>query len=388
MDIKRSISKRFNKVFGHSKKEEVGKIIVNLYGSNYEKHVLISYIISPFQGENNFLHQNYVTSHILAESFSQLGYNVDIVNYYEDKLEIDYNKYSVIMGFGYVLERSFYIQNRDIFRINFVTGAHEDFQNAMSLKGVRDFYNLSGMWVTEEANVLTESCYYSLFDADMAIILAYGYVYEDYKARYKNELYSLNNNILGIFSDFSPKTIANRNSNFLFLSGKGQTNKGLHILLELARRRPDLNFYVVIISLHERMEKYFDEVLHSPNVFFYKQLRMDSPEMRTIIEKCTYCLAPSYVDGLPGGTIEPMSAGLVPIISKYCGLPDKDFIFELEELSVNGLDRKITEALSMTDETYLYCSNSVKAFALESFSPKQVKKQFMEILHAKLAIQN
>ena len=384
MNIRRSITKRFNKVFRRSS-VEVNPIVVNLYESSYEKHVLISYIVSPFKGENNFLHQNYVTSHILAESFSEFGYNVDIVNYYEDEVNIDYDKYSVIIGFGRILERSFYIANRDILRVNFVTGAHEDFQNAMSLKGVRDFYDLSRLWLTEEANVLPDSCYYSLFDADMAIILAYGYIYDDYKARYKNELYSLNNNILGIFSDFSSKTIQSRNSNFLFLSGKGQTNKGLHILLEVARRRPELNFYVVILSLNERMEEYFNDILHHrPNVFFYKEVRMDSLEMREIIEKCTYCVAPSYVDGLPGGTIEPMSAGLVPIISKYCGLPNKDFIFELDDLSADGLDRKITQVMAINDQSYIDCSNAAKAYALSNFSPEHVKKQFKEILAAKL----
>lgn len=107
---------------------------------------------------------------------------------------------------------------------------------------------------------------------------------------------------------------------------------------------------------------------------------MNSDQMREIIETCTYVLTPSYVDGLPGGTIEPTSAGLIPIVSKYCGFDNKEFIFFLEELSVNGLNNAINYVLDLSDEKYLEYSNAVKKYTIENFSEVSVRQEFVEIL--------
>ncbi|PIH00516.1 hypothetical protein CS542_04215 [Pedobacter sp. IW39] len=58
-----------------------------------------------------------------------------------------------------------------------------------------------------------------------------------------------------------------------------------------------------------------------------------------------------YIDGLPGGTIEPMSAGLIPIVSKFW-LCTRKFIFEMEDLSVQGLNAAIDRVLALSDTTY------------------------------------
>lgn len=378
MNIKRSIKKLFKK------KERPDKMMIaNLYHTDYQKTVLICYITAPFLTPNHFKHQNYLTSHIVAESFRDLGYNVDIIEYTNQQFVPDYTDYAVIFGMGYQFERSFLSKNRAIPRIHLITGAHQDLHNEMSLRSISDFYASSGLWMPDEANVLAESAYYGMYNADVSIILARGYVFDDCRARFKNKLYSLNNNILGVFSGFSPKT--NRTNNFLFLSGGRQVTKGLPILLEAARIRTDLIFYVVVPNINsELLELYRDVFKEGTNVFLFKDIRMDGEEMKNIIESCSYVVAPSYIDGLPGGTIEPMSAGLIPIVSKYCGFPGEKFIFEMDELSVTGLISKMDEVLEVTEETYLNISVEVMAYANQHFSKEAVKRQLIEILEAEL----
>lgn len=381
MNIRRSISKRFNRIFGKRVKARVSNAIINLYKTDYSKHVLISYITAPFYSENGFTHQNYLTAHIIAESFSAMGYNVDVFDY-KDPIEKRFDKYDVIFGFGEGLERSFYNSNRNIPRIYFVTGAHHYLHNAMSLRSVKDFYELSGLWLANEAHVLSDCSYYSLFNADFAIILANGFVLEDFQSRYDHKVYPLNNNIINAFSEFKPKEITSRNHNFLYLSGAKQITKGLHFVLELARIRKDLNFYIVVPVINEVLEECYKDVFQE-NVILHKNIKMNSDEMKQIVENCSYSLAPSYVDGMPGGTIEPMSAGLIPIVSKYCGFSRESFIFEMETLSVEGLHDKINEVLSLDDQTYKNYSDAVKSYACVRFSAAEIKKEFMGLLKAK-----
>jgi len=385
MDIKRSISKKINKLLGTEMVSRPGPQIFNLYNTKYDKTVLISYILSPFRVENQFNHQNYITSHIVAECFSEMGYNVDVVDYFEKNIDVVYEQYDVIFGFGYNFERSFYSPDRSIPRIFFITGAHLDFHNMGSLRSIKDFYALSGLWLPKEANVLDDNHYYSSFNSDLSIILADGYIYEDCKSRSGNEVYSLNNNILGTFSEFEPKTNINRTQGFLFLSGGKLITKGIHILLEVARLRKDLDFYIVVQAINGVLEDYYEDVLKGQtNVFLYQNIRMDSAEMKHIIESCSYSIAPSYVDGLPGGTIEPMSAGLIPIVSQYCGFPKKEFIFEMERLDAKTLNEKIEEVLQLSDSDYLIYSNAVKSYILENFSKDSVKKQLKNILKCRV----
>jgi hypothetical protein len=382
MNIKKSILKRVRKLFGVKEGKAPENLIINLYHTNYKRKVLISYITSPFRTASQFKHQNYVTSHIVAESFSELGYDVDIVDFLDQSIPIAYERYDVIFGIGDNFERSFKNLNRSIPRIHLITGAHQDLHNKMSLKSIKDFYERSNIWLTDEANVLSESCYYAMFNADVAIILAKGFIFDDCKSRFENKLYSLNNNILGIFSSFAEKTA--RTSNFLFLSGGRQITKGLCLLLEVARLRKDLNFYVVVPRINDILESYYNDVLTAENVFLYKDIRMDGVEMKSIIETCSYVIAPSYIDGLPGGTIEPMSAGLIPIVSKYCGFERKDFIIEMDELSVAGVDAAITQSLHLDDQTYFKYTKQVKEYANENFSKSNVKDHLKTILKAAL----
>ncbi len=371
------------KIFRNKKRADSG-FLNNIYNTSNGKKVLISYITHPFIDANNFTHQNHLTSHIIAEVFFELGYDVDVVDYQSNTI-VAYDSYSVIFGMGKNYEKSFYSRDRSIPRIHFITGAHEDFHNAWALKSVRDFFKLTGVWLPKESKGLTTNSYYAFFDSNFSIILAGGLVYEDCKSRYINRLYSLNNNILGEFSNFRPKQIKDRNKNFLYLSGTGQVPKGLFIILEIARVRKDINFYIVVFSVDPIIEEYYHELLTSaPNVFLNLNLRMDSIEIKAIVERCTYSIAPSYVDGFPGGTIEPMSAGLVPIVSKNCGFPSEDFIIEISDLSLEGVGNAIDRAVGLEDEVYLSYSLAAKAYIQDGFSVSSVKKALAKILETEL----
>lgn len=367
------------------KPERKSPLIINQYNTAYQKNVLISYLTDPFKNPNHFKHQNYMTSHIVAESFFDLGYNVDVVDYTDRDTLIDYSKYHVFFGFGYPFERSFYQENRKIPRIHFITGAHNDFHNMMGLKSANDFYKLSGVWLPAEANILSVTDYYAMYDSDITIILARGYIFEDCKSRFNNQIYSLNNNILGVFANVEPKIIAGRTNHFLFLSGGKQITKGLYIVLEVARLRKDLNFHVVVPYITEAFTNHYGDLFGPEgNVSLHIDIRMDSEEMKQVIKTCTYSLAPSYVDGLPGGTIEPMAAGLIPIVSRYCGFPSEDFIFELEDLLPETLNQMLSRVLALSDEDYLNCSEKVSAYALNSYSAPTVKKDLTDILSTEL----
>ena len=361
------------------------KYIRNLYDTKYGRTVLISYIVHPFLEDANFKHQNFVTAHIVAKSFSALEYDVDVVDFRAQVRELDFCKYDVIFGFGNNFELSFYGTKPNVPKIHFITGAHTELHNQTSLRSVFDFYNLTDLWLPSEANVSDHMEYYALYASTFSIILAEGFVFQDFKDRYQKKVYSLNNNILGVFKDHKAKSIENRSQEFLFLSGGKQITKGLFYVLEIARYRKDLKFHVIVPNLDERMANHYADLwVPDSNVSLYVDIRMDSVVMRSVIESCSYCLAPSYIDGFPGGTIEPMAAGLIPIVSKYCGFPSRDFIFEMKDLTVSALNLCIDNVLAMTDIEYLKKSREVKEYIMKEFSAPYVEQNLKNILSTEL----
>lgn len=356
------------------------KYIKNYYGTDFEKTVLISYIITQFRKQNNFMHQNYLTSHIIAESFNELGFNVDIVDYDNEFTKIDYNKYDVVFGFGEPLENAFLTDNQAK-KIFLVTGAHRYLQNTNCIKALNDFKELSELWRPSDSQVLNMYWPFSHECSDMVFILAAGYIKQDFASRFFGRLFTLNNTILGTFLNFEKKSIQNRNKNFLFLAGGKPINKGLSFICEIAKIRRDLSFIIVLRSLSKDLEDYYHDILYnSSNVEFYKNIPMNSDAMKNIIKRSTYVVLPSYSDGMPGSIIEPMSCGIIPIVSKYCGFPNKDFIFEIDELNLSSINSKIDEVINLSDNQYLDFSHKCKDYILEEYSYEYVKKQLKTIL--------
>jgi hypothetical protein len=98
--------------------------VINYYNSNNEKNVLISYIVEPFKkGDSTYSHTNNIECIKIAETFKDLGFNVDIYNYNFGR-NIDYSKYSVVFGFGDPFVSSFYNRDHDIITIYYGTGMH------------------------------------------------------------------------------------------------------------------------------------------------------------------------------------------------------------------------------------------------------------------------
>jgi glycosyltransferase involved in cell wall biosynthesis len=77
-----------------------------------------------------------------------------------------------------------------------------------------------------------------------------------------------------------------------------------------------------------------------------------------------------------------MSAGLIPIVSKYCGFAPEEFIFEMDDLSPDGLNATINKVLGLDDVAYMEYSEAVKRYARDNFSQENVKKELIKIFRS------
>ena len=71
---------------------------------------------------------------------------------------------------------------------------------------------------------------------------------------------------------------------------------------------------------------------------------------------------------MPGSIIEPMSCGIIPIVSKYCGFPNKDFIFEINESEETEFEQRKLEYLS--SEFHRFDSYIMSLKKISEYTPR------------------
>jgi hypothetical protein len=164
----------------------------NVFKTNYQKKVLISYITEPFLRLNDFSHTNWLECRTAAEIFHELGYRVDVIDHFTDK-KIAYSEYNVIYGLGIALEKSFSFGDRPLARIFYATGCNPIYSNIKTLTRVRDFYSSHKKMLLASSRFIDQGFYLSTFLSDGVIVLGNDFVLNTYQnydqpgaARFKN----------------------------------------------------------------------------------------------------------------------------------------------------------------------------------------------------------
>ena len=107
------------------------------------KKVLISYIKSPFYSSTKkIFHSNYLESKIISESFIDLGFSVEVVDY-RCKRKINFEQYDLIFGFGYPFHDS--LATTKLKKICYLTGSNPNFSNLREAERIREFKNEYGI---------------------------------------------------------------------------------------------------------------------------------------------------------------------------------------------------------------------------------------------------
>ena len=124
-------------------------------------------------------------------------------------------------------------------------------------------------------------------------------------------------------------------------------NKGYDLLLEVARRRPDMQFVFVGINpawIGKLKDQKQDTQL--PNVTIYEHL--PHQQVLELMRESLVYAQPSISEGMPNALMEAMLQGCTPVGSKVAGIPtligDLGYVFS--ERSSLALEGALDEALS------------------------------------------
>ncbi len=335
-------------------------LCTNVGHSHHSKNCLLLYISLPFRRKTvGSTHQNLLQVRELAKVIGEYGYNVDVMDF-DDQLVRLKKKYDLVIdlhpGLNQVYRNNL---NEDCLKVAYITGSNPSFANQAEAQRIEDLFSRKGVRLRPRRQSppfpkdLLES-----FDAMFFIGNPYNLeTYNEFKFKkiflIKNTGFDQLRN-----QDFSKKNP----NNFLFLGSVGQVHKGLDLLLDVFSKNAHLNLYICANYKGEKdfCKLYRQELFNLPNVFPYGFIDVTSDRFRNLAAICSYTVMPSCSEGISGGVLAAMSAGLIPIVSRECGLnPDEVHFFEennyvciaetLNYFAQQPLDKIQAEALKTMD---------------------------------------
>jgi len=359
----------------------------NVFKSNYERRVLLSYLTAPWRTGITYAHSSLRECYTAAEIFHNLGYRVDVVDYSTNR-RIDYSEYEIIYGMGPVLERSFYSQegSRRV-RIFYATGCNPIYSNIVTTLKVRDFYVRHKQLLMESSRIVNEIQNAQILLSDGVIVLGNEFVLDTY-TRYDPEgaerYYRLNaffNDCYDI--DLAKKDFESAKKHFLWFGSGGLLHKGLDLLLEIFSERSDIYLHICGAPTRESgFFRYYDDLLsRSRNIVNHGFVKMESVAFKTLMDMCGYAVFPSASEGGASALLNTMANGaLVPIITTSSGLDLEEHGWLIQNQDFDKFRKAIDQAMSIENPALKDKAIKIKDHVRRNYSLERYKSNLHKIL--------
>jgi glycosyltransferase involved in cell wall biosynthesis len=167
---------------------------------------------------------------------------------------------------------------------------------------------------------------------------------------------------------------------FLFFASGTQVQKGLDLLLEVFARRPRLELHVCsrFESEREFTAAYRHELRELPNIHAHGWIRVDGALFRELVRRCAWIVHPSCSEGQAGAVVHALHSGLVPIVTRECGLASA--ARPLADDAIETLARAVDEAADRPPERCRAEAEATRRLARARFTEERFAARFRAIL--------
>jgi hypothetical protein len=341
------------------------------------KKALVSYLVSPLlpaaSERNRVEFSNLGIAQSIPRALNELGYEVDIVAW-NDTEWLPRQHYDVYIGHGGInFERISRVLPDDTTQIYFSTGIY---WREWNIREARRMYELALRkgYILPPDRAIKFSEEYANQSADGIICLGNQNAVQSYR-QFPLVIGIHNAAYLHEGQALADKDFRHGRQHFLYFSGGGNLHKGLDLLLE-AFVGTDLHLHICQNIDPEFAEIYKDELTQHSNIHVYGHIRMRSAEFRQLASLCNWTISATACEGQPGGTLECMAYGLIPVLTAGANIDLENFGILLPENSVADIQKKIFAAAEMDEEECRQRANLTATEIQEKYSPEKFNINF------------
>lgn len=133
---------------------------------------------------------------------------------------------------------------------------------------------------------------------------------------------------------------------FFWFAGSGAVHKGLDLVLECFARHAELTLHCVGPYEAERdfVAAYSRELYRTPNIVSHGWIVPSDPRFATVAGRASAFILPSCSEGMSPAAVTCMSFGLIPIVTRRCGLDLPNDVGHVLDDGASGLELAVLEA--------------------------------------------
>lgn len=357
----------------------------NAFNTKFNKTALVSYLSDPFVSGLQNKHTNHLECAFAAKTLSEMGYNVDVIDFDHHK-KIDFKQYDVIYGFGHQFEQSFYDSSFKGKRIVYSPGCNTVYSNLVSCLRLKDFVNSGGTLNPKLIRTTNDAWPLQKYLSDAIICLGNEFVLNSYKDPFEQTKYHQINCFpldCNPAININQKDFSTAKYNLLWFGSQGSVHKGLDIVLHLVEKNPKLKLYIRGLNLkheHVILEK-FQHLIRNNQVDVKQHVDINSPEFVTIMQNCGGVIFPSASEGGAAALLTVMAhGGLIPIITKACGLDIEHLGFIANETTQESVEEQLNLYLEKPDTELYALSQKIKTEISTTYSLANYQNTLKNIL--------
>ena len=349
----------------------------NKFSHNKIGHALLYYKTDPFFAKRSvsvYRHTNNWEILEIVKVLNKLGYWIDIVDRSVDitKLELR-DKYDIFIGIGSGNSGKYYpeiaLQLPSAIKIFYATGTNPDISKKYMLKRY-DLFSKRNKGKQLKLRRIVDKVNMDLAMKYTDVIFSIGNqtTIDTYK--------KYNKPTFRIFPSTSPKLEADLEQlkkrdkkKFLYFGGNGALVKGLDLLIETFSRLEYLELYICgPLTEADFFGYYSDLILSSKNIHLIGFVKVAGKKFNKITSKCGFVILPSASEGTASSVVTCMRRGLIPVVTRECGVDIGDFGFRVNDIEIDALKKQILYISEISDTDFV--ERSIKTY-IDSFKYTQ-----------------
>jgi glycosyltransferase involved in cell wall biosynthesis len=344
-------------------------------------NVLLSYILAPFQlkpGQAiSTTHNNHLESVLIARTFQDLGYAVDVIDFRNDEF-VPRKDYVFFVSARTHLESISRRLNKDCIKIAHLETAHFLFNNAaayaraLALQQRRRVTSTSIRVV--EHNRAIEYC-------DYAAVLGGEFCMDTYryagKPMFRLPVPTMRAYPLNPDKDF--ETCRNR---FLWLGSLGFVHKGLDLTLEAFAQTPDLELTVCgrLDRDKDFTRLYHTELYETSNIHPVGWVDVAGPQFLDLADRCIAVVFPSCSESESCSVLTCMQAGLIPVVTREAGIDVQDFGILLQDASVDEIQEAVQRLTKLPASQLKEMSRKAWEYTRDNHSAEKYARDYRAMI--------
>jgi glycosyltransferase involved in cell wall biosynthesis len=283
-------------------------------------------------------HNNYWEARLMVETFMELGYTVDVIDHLNSTF-VPKHAYSAVIDCRSNLEKLVSVVPPDCVKMMYLDTAHLLFNNAAEAGRLLDLQRRRGVTLPPRR---FQPLNFGIEAADCAVTSGNEWTISTY-AYARKQIYRLPVPASVGCGWPGMKDWDNCRRHFLWFNSGGFVHKGLDLVLEAFAGMPDYHLTICgpISQEPDFAQVYRKELYETPNILTVGWIDSNGPRFAQIAGNCAATILCSCSEGANGSVVNCMHAGLIPILTRECGLDVGDFGFLLRDCSVEHIRQVI-----------------------------------------------